>query len=100
MAVAVVSVSSNAWLLIAEARRPARESPRARLADPVFVAVRPDKAVRFSRYLRSELVNGLSTLLAGPPSYGRLRGRTSRAPEAALTRTGACQHRRVRMLIQ
>jgi hypothetical protein len=66
----------------------------------MVAAVSPDEAVRFSRYLRSELVNGLSTLFAGPPSYGRLRVRTRRAPVAALTRTDACQYGRARTLIR
>jgi hypothetical protein len=76
------------------------ESARARSADPVFVAVRPDKEVRFSRYLQSEPVNGLSTLVAGRPSYGRPRGRTSRTTEDAPTRTDAIERRRVRTRIR
>ena len=64
--------------------------------------MRADKAARFSRYPRSELVNGLSTLLADPHAHERPRshnpkvGGSNPAPWAFVVGVGA--HYRVRVL--
>jgi hypothetical protein len=71
-----------------------------RKADPVFAVVRPDEAVRFSRYRGSVLVNGLSTLLADPHAYEPPQAPTTPAPIAALIRTDAGQCVRVQTLIR
>ena len=66
----------------------------------MVATVSPDEVVRFSRYPRSELVNGLSTLLTDPPSYKRRWARTTQAQADKPTRTDAVQHGRVRTLIR